>query len=130
MHNAPASIIAAMILVALGAGFNFAMGLVLSLSPELLQGIEQPTVASGAPAKLILISGVACIAFGFVCAWVIREIINKSQLVLVLVYTLSGINVLFGLFRFPLGFLTISINLLLVFLIRSKSARQWLDSTE
>lgn len=119
-----------MIIVALGAGFNFAMGLVLSLAPELLQGIEQPTVASGAPTKLILISGVACIAFGFVCVWVVREIINKSSLVLVLVYTLSGINVIFGFFRFPLGLLTILINLLLIFLIRSNSAKQWLDSTE
>lgn len=129
MHNAPASIIAALILIAAGAMFNFVMGLILSLAPEIFPGIEAPTVASGAPSQLILISGVACIAFGFVCAWVVRELINRSPLILVVVYTLSGINVLFGLFRLPLGFLTISINLTIIFLVRSKSAKQWLSSS-
>lgn len=128
LHNAPASIIAAILLISLGAGFNFVVGLILSLAPEILPGIEQSTVASDVPNKLILISGVACIAFGFVCAWGVREIINQSSLILVMVYTLSGINVLFGLFRLPLGLLTISINLMIIFLIRSKSARQWLSS--
>lgn len=128
LRNAPASIIAAIGLIVIGAGFNFVMGLVLSLAPEILKGIEHPATPGGAPTKLVLVSGVACIAFGFVCVWVIKELINKSQLALVMVYTLSGINLLFGVFRLPLGFLTIAINLLILFFIRSRSAKHWLTS--
>jgi hypothetical protein len=128
LRNAPASIIAAIVLIGSGAGFNFVMGLIFSLAPEVLKGVENPITTSGAPTKLLLASGVACIAFGFVCIWVIRELANKSQLAIVMVYLLSGVNMLFGVFRLPLGFLGISIHLMLVFFIRSKSAKQWLVS--
>jgi hypothetical protein len=128
LHNAPASIIAAILLIAAGASFNFVIGLILALAPEILPGVDAPTVAGGAPSQLILISGVACIAFGFVCVWVIREIINRSPLILVMVYTLSGLNILFGIFRLPLGLITISINLMIIFFVQSKSAKQWLNS--
>ena len=116
-----------MALIALGAAVNFVMGLVLALAPEILKGIEQPATASGAPSKLILISGVACIAIGFVFIWVIRELANKSPLAIVMIYTLSVIAFLFGMFRLPIGLLNIAVILLILFLIRSKSAKQWLS---
>ena len=117
-----------MLVIAVGAVFNFVMGLLLALAPEVLKGIEQPAMASGAPSKLILVSGVACIAIGFVFIWVVKELANKSPLAVVMIYTLSVINILFGMFRLPVGFLNITVNLLLLFLIRSKSAKQWLNS--
>ena len=117
-----------MAFLAVGAGFNFVMGLLLALAPEVLKGIEQPATASGAPSKLILVSGVACIAIGFVFIWVIRELANKSPLAIVMIYTLSVIAFLFGMFRLPIGFLNIAVILLILFLIRSKSAKQWLGS--
>lgn len=117
-----------MVLIAVGAGFNFVMGLLLALAPEALKGIEQPATASGAPSKLILISGVACIAIGFVFIWVIRELANKSPLAIVMIYTLSVIVLLFGMFRLPIGLINIAVNLLVLYLIRSKSAKQWLSS--
>jgi hypothetical protein len=129
LRNAPKSIIASMALIALGAAVNFVMGLVLALAPEILKGIEQPNTAIGAPSKLILISGVACIAIGFVFSWIVKEIANKSALAIVMIYTLSVINILFGIFRLPIGFLNIAINLLLLVLIRSKSAKRWLTSS-
>jgi hypothetical protein len=128
LRNAPKSIISLMVLIAVGAGFNFVMGLLLALAPEVLKGIEQPATASGAPSKLILVSGVACIAIGFVYIWVVKEIANKSPLAIVMVYTLLVITSLFGMFRLPIGFLNIAANLLVLFLIRSKSAKQWLSS--
>jgi hypothetical protein len=45
-----------------------------------------------------------------------------------MIYTLSIINILFGLFRMPLGVVTIGMNLLVIFLIRSNSAKQWLST--
>ena len=66
LRNAPISILIAATLIAIGAIFNFVIGLVLSLAPQLLQGIEVPTAPNGAPTQLIVIAGVACIAFGFV----------------------------------------------------------------
>jgi len=128
LRNAPKSIISVMVLIAVGAGFNFVMGLLLALAPEALKGIEQPATASGAPSKLILVSGVACIAIGFVYIWIVKEIANKSPLAIVMVYTLLVITSLFGMFRLPIGLVNIAANLLVLFLIRSKSAKQWLSS--
>ena len=128
LRNAPPSILAAAMLIAVGAVFNFAMGLLLSLAPQLLAGIATPTTPSGAPAQLLLISGVACIIFGFVFVWIIKELFNKSHLAIVMIYTLSIINMLFGLFRLPLGLVTIFLNFLVIFLVRSESAKRWLSS--
>lgn len=128
LRNAPASILIAAVLVAIGAIFNFVIGLLLSLAPEYLEGIEVPTTPSGAPTQLLLITGIACIAFGFVFLWIIKELFNKSPFAIVMIYTISVINILFGLFRLPFGLLTISLNLIVVFMIRSNSAREWLNS--
>ena len=116
-----------MAIIAVGAGFNFVMGLLLALAPEVLKGIEQPATASGAPSKLILISGVACIAIGFVFIWVLKELANKSPLAIVMIYTLLVITTLFGMFRLLIGLVNIAANFLVLFLIRSKSAKQWLS---
>jgi len=128
LRNAPTSILIAASIIAIGAVFNFVIGLLLSLAPQVLEGIDVPATPSGAPSQLLLISGIACIAFGFVFAWILKELFNKSQIAIVMIYTLSIINMLFGLFRMPLGLLTISLNLLVILLIRSFSAKQWLSS--
>lgn len=117
-------------LVATAAILNFVLGLLLTLAPEVFKGIEQPTTPSGAPTTFILVAGVACIAFGFVCIWVIQEFLNKSQLALVMIYTLSGVSLSFSMFRLPLGFLSIAVNLLVLWLVRQKSVKQWLSSSK
>ncbi|MGA0003138.1 MAG: hypothetical protein ACO3GT_03440 [Candidatus Nanopelagicales bacterium] len=129
MRNAPMSILVATFLISAGAIFNFVIGLILALAPQLLEGIDTPTTPSGAPSQLILIAGIACIAFGFVFVWIIKELFNKSLSAIVMIYTLSIINILFGLFRMPLGLLTIALNLLVILLVRSNSAKQWLSSS-
>jgi hypothetical protein len=129
LRNAPKSILIATVLIALGATFNFVVGLLLSLDPESFQGIDSPTTPEGAPSQLILLSGVACVAVGFVYIWVIKELLDGSQFAIVMIYTLAAINILFGLFRMPLGFLTISLNLIALFMVRTKSAKQWLNSS-
>jgi hypothetical protein len=129
LHNAPPAIIATLIIISVGAGFNFVMGLLLALAPDVLSGIENPALTDGTPSQLILVSGVACIAIGFVFIWVVKELANKSSLAIVMIYTLSVINILFGLFRLPIGLLNITINLVILSLIRSARAKQWLSST-
>ena len=128
LRNAPTSILVAATLIAVGAVFNFVIGLLLSLAPQLLAGIAAPITQSGAPTQLLLVAGVACILFGFVFLWIIKELFNKSHLAIVMIYTLSIINMLFGLFRMPLGIMTIVLNLLVIFSIRSTSAKLWLNS--
>jgi|688.fasta_scaffold68458_5 hypothetical protein len=130
LRNAPKSILVAATLIAAAAMFYFSFGLLLSLAPELLESIAVFTTPDGAPTQLLLIAGVACIAFGFVFVWILRELFNKSQSAVVMIYTLSIINVLFGLFRMPIGLLTIFLNLLVIFLIRSNSAKQWLGTPQ
>jgi hypothetical protein len=128
LRNAPVSILIAASIIAIGAMFNFVIGLVLSLAPQALEAVGALTTPDGAPTQLLLVSGVACIAFGFVFVWVLKELFNKSPFAIVMIYTLSIINILFGLFRLPLGFATISLNLFVIFLVRSHSAKQWLGS--
>jgi len=128
LRNAPMSILIATFLISLGAIFNFVIGLLLALAPQLLDGIDESTAPDGTPSQLVLIAGIACIAFGFVFVWIIKELFNKSQFAIVMIYSLSIINILFGLFRMPLGLLTIFLNLLVIFLVRSNSAKQWLGS--
>jgi hypothetical protein len=128
LRNAPMSILIAIFLISIGAVFYFAIGLLLALAPQLLDGIEVPTSPGGAPSQLVLIAGIACIAFGFVFVWIIKELFNKSQFAIVMIYALSIINILFGFFRLPLGLLSISLNILVIFLVGSNSAKQWLSS--
>jgi hypothetical protein len=128
LRNAPMSILIAIFLISIGAVFYFAIGLLLALAPQLLEGIEPPNTPEGAPSQLVLIAGIACIAFGFVFVWIIKELFNKSQFAIVMIYTLSLINILFGFFRLPLGLLSISLNILVIFLVKSNSAKQWLSS--
>ena len=130
LRNAPIPILIAGILIAGGGGFNIVMGLLLSLAPQKLIGIEVTSNAIGAPSQLLLVAGVACLAFGFVFLWVLRELFNKSNSSIVMIYTISIVNILFGLFRLPFGFLTISVNLLVIYLVHTKSAKQWLSSPE
>ena len=128
LRNAPMSILIAIFLISIGAVFYFAIGLLLALAPQLLDGIGVPTSPGGAPSQLVLIAGIACIAFGFVFVWIIKELFNKSQFAIVMIYALSIINILFGFFRLPLGLLSISLNILVIFLVGSNSAKQWLSS--
>ena len=130
LRNAPIPILIAGILIVAGGGFNIVMGLLLSLAPQKLIGIEVTSNAIGAPSQLLLVAGVACLAFGFVFLWVLRELFNKSNSSIVMIYTISIVNILFGLFRLPFGFLTISVNLLVIYLVHTKSAKQWLSSPE
>ena len=129
LRNAPMSILVATFLISAGAIFNFVIGLILALAPQLLEGIDTPTTPSGTPTELLVIAGIACIAFGFVFVWIIKELFNKSQSAIVMIYTVSIINILFGLFRMPLGLLTIALNLLVILLVISNSAKQWLSSS-
>ena len=129
LRNAPTSILIAASLIAIGAVFNFVIGLLFSLAPQLLEGIDISAAPSGAPSQLLLVAGIACIAFGFVFVWILKELFNKSQFAIVMIYTLSIFNMLFGLFRMPLGLVTIALNLLVILSIRSDSAKQWLSSS-
>jgi hypothetical protein len=127
-RNAPASIWVISALIVGGAVFNFALGLLFSLAPENLKAIDVTKTPTGAPPQLLVLTGVACIALGFVYFWVLKELHDKSHFAVVMIYTLSSINMLFGLFRLPLGLIFISINLIGILLIRSSDAREWLNS--
>jgi len=127
-RNAPMSIVVTALLIGLGAVFNFMIGLLFSLAPEKLRAIEVPRTPSGSPPQLLVVAGVACIAFGFVYVWVFKELFNKSHIAIVLIYTIASINILFGLFRWPLGLIFITLNIFVVFLVRSSSAKKWFSS--
>ena len=120
----PLSISLTALFVVIAAVANFLLGiiLVLAIKPlefELASGFSKPS-------QVELVAGISCIIMGFVYTWVIRELLTRSQVAYTLISTVATINILFSLFRFPLGLLTLALNLTAIFLIRSKSAKSWI----
>lgn len=120
----PLSISLTAFFVVIAAVANFLLGiiLVLAIKPlefELASGFSKPS-------QVELVAGISCIIMGFVYIWVIRELLTRSQVAYTLISTVATINILFSLFRFPLGFIPLALNLTALFLIRSKSAKSWI----
>ena len=120
----PLSISLTAFFVVIAAVANFLLGiiLVLAIKPlefELASGFSKPN-------QVELVAGISCIIMGFVYIWVIRELLTRSQVAYTLISTVATINILFSLFRFPLGFIPLALNLTALFLIRSKSAKSWI----
>ena len=116
----PLSISLTAFFVVIAAVANFLLGIILVLAIKPLEFNLESGSGFSKPSQVELVAGISCIIMGFVYIWVIRELLTRSQVA----YTL--INILFSLFRFPLGLIPLALNLTAIFLIRSKSAKSWI----
>jgi hypothetical protein len=122
----PLSISLTAFFVVIAAVANFLLGIILVLAIKPLEFDLESGSGFSKPTQVELVAGISCIIMGFVYIWVIRELLTRSQVAYTLISTVATINILFSLFRFPLGLLTLALNLTAIFLIRSKSAKSWI----
>jgi hypothetical protein len=122
----PLSISLTAFFVVIAAVANFLLGIILVLAIKPLEFDLESGSGFSKPSQVELVAGISCIIMGFVYIWVIRELLTRSQVACTLISTVATINILFSLFRFPLGLLTLALNLTALFLIRSKSAKSWI----
>lgn len=122
----PLSISLTAFFVVIAAVANFLLGIILVLAIKPLEFDLESGSGFSKPTQVELVAGISCIIMGFVYIWVIRELLTRSQVAYTLISTVATINILFSLFRFPLGLLTLALNLTALFLIRSKSAKSWI----
>ena len=122
----PLSISLTAFFVVIAAVANFLLGIILVLAIKPLEFDLESGSGFSKPSHVELVAGISCIIMGFVYIWVIRELLTRSQVAYTLISTVATINILFSLFRFPLGLLTLALNLTAIFLIRSKSAKSWI----
>jgi hypothetical protein len=122
----PLSISLTAFFVVIAAVANFLLGIILVLAIKPLEFDLESGSGFSKPSQVELVAGISCIIMGFVYIWVIRELLTRSQVAYTLISTVATINILFSLFRFPLGLLTLALNLTAIFLIRSKSAKSWI----
>ena len=122
----PLSISLTAFFVVIAAVANFLLGIILVLAIKPLEFNLESGSGFSKPSQVELVAGISCIIMGFVYIWVIRELLTRSQVAYTLISTVATINILFSLFRFPLGFIPLALNLTAIFLIRSKSAKSWI----
>jgi len=122
----PLSISLTAFFVVIAAVANFLLGIILVLAIKPLEFDLESGSGFSKPSQVELVAGISCKIMGFVYIWVIRELLTRSQVAYTLISTVATINILFSLFRFPLGLLTLALNLTAIFLIRSKSAKSWI----
>ena len=122
----PLSISLTAFFVVIAAVANFLLGIILVLAIKPLEFNLESGSGFSKPSQVELVAGISCIIMGFVYIWVIRELLTRSQVAYTLISTVATINILFFLFRFPLGLIPLALNLTAIFLIRSKSAKSWI----
>ena len=122
----PLSISLTAFFVVIAAVANFLLGIILVLAIKPLEFNLESGSGFSKPSQVELVAGISCIIMGFVYIWVIRELLTRSQVAYTLISTVATINILFSLFRFPLGLIQLALNLTAIFLIRSKSAKSWI----
>ncbi|CAB4342272.1 unannotated protein [freshwater metagenome] len=115
------------VLSAVASTFYFVIGVVLVLNPKFDAIGGNSAAALSTPSPFELIAGICCITMGFVYIWIIRELLAKSQIAYVLIQTIVIINILFSLFRLPLGLITLTMNLAVLYFLRTKSSKTWLS---
>lgn len=128
-RSQPAVISALVTLVGCGGVAYIYVGLVSAFAPQLYRG--RAGIASGTqiPSVLELVGAIACLFYGFIAIWSLRAIRRKSQLALLLVQSLATLNIIFGLFRFPFGLFFVLLNVSVIVLSRSNTAKNWVTNS-
>lgn len=110
------------------AGF-ISVGIVSAFAPQLLRDGIGLTSGPQIPSELELVAAIACLFYGLVGIWGFQELRKKSQTALLLVQSLATLNIIFGLFRFPLGLFLVSLNVLALVLARSATTKSWVGKS-
>lgn len=77
------------------------------------------------PGYLLVISGLLTLILGLLYFWLAGLVNKGSRTGQVVVSVLAVLNIVFGLFALPQGWFSIIINILILILINSGSAKEW-----
>lgn len=118
-------VIAALLFIA--ALFNLWLGILAILSTF----GDNPTITDwqgtehSIPGSVLIINGILWLLMGLIYFWIMRlTLVGSASAQLILTFFVV-INIVFALFRLPEGFLAIALNLIVLLLIYTKSAKEW-----
>lgn len=77
------------------------------------------------PTYLLVISGIMTLILGLLYFWLAGLVNKGSRTAQVVISVLAVLNIIFGLFSLPQGWFSIIINILILILINSGSAKAW-----
>jgi hypothetical protein len=114
-----------MLLVGLGGATFILLGLVTAFAPQLYRDSSGFTSGNQIPSVLELAGAIACLFYGLVWIGSLQALRQKSQTALLLIQCLGALNIIFSLFRFPLGLFLVLFNVLALILATSNTAKSW-----
>ena len=129
--NRPASVAIVAFLVILAAITNIALGVFLFFSSF----GDNPVVTDAAGQThtvgtfYLIINAILSIIMGLIYFWLARITLVGSATAYSLLVILSIINIVFGLFRLPYGWIALALNVLVLILVNIPSARRWFTQT-
>jgi hypothetical protein len=127
----PASVTVVAVLIIAAAVSNLILGFALFFSSF----GDNPTLTDIAgqthtiPTFYLIINAILSVIMGLIYFWLARITLVGSATALGLITILAIINIVFGLFRLPYGWIPLALNLLVLILVSSKSARSWFTQT-
>ena len=119
----PRNLIALFVLAGFGGIAYLGIGVWLILGPK------QNLTTSGVEMQpwFLLVSGLLCLILGMLYFWGISESLKRGRYVPLVAQVICIINIAFGFFRLPGGFITILINLTALILLFTPSVTAWFN---
>lgn len=128
----PAGVMIVAALLFLAALFNLALGIWMLFAP--LGANPSITDLGGntmeIPGFYLVINGLLSIVLGFIYFWLMQMTLIGSATAQLIITFFAVINIVFALFRLPYGWAAIVINLLILAMISTKSAKAWFTQTQ
>jgi hypothetical protein len=123
----PGGVTFVIILIWLTAISNAALGIWLVLAGfgqnPTITDIQGNTVAL--PTFWLVMNGVLSLFLAYLYVWLARMAAIGAAQVQVLIQALAVINIIFGLFRLPYGWLGLGLNILILVIMNTAGAKAW-----
>ena len=123
----PGGVTFVIVLIWIAAVFNAIIGIWLMLAPfgqnptiTDIQGNQQEL-----PGFWLFMNGALSLLLGFMYVWLARMASIGAASAQVIIQALAVINIIFGLFRLPYGWLGLVLNILILIIASGASAKAW-----
>jgi hypothetical protein len=128
----PGGVTLVLALIWIAAVFNAVVGVWLMLAP--LGQNPSVTDFKGNTQEisgfLLFVNGLLSLVMAFIYVWLARLTSVGSQTALVIIQVFAVLNIVFGLFRLPYGWLGILINIGILAIVNTAAAKRWFSQTE
>lgn len=123
----PFGVVIVAALVFVSGLFDLVLGAVFMLAPFATDPALTNVVGQSqqVPDFFLFVNGLLSFVLGLMYLWLTKMTLIGSQTAYVLVNFLSILNIFFGLFRLPLGWVVIALSGLALVLVNTKAARDW-----